>query len=216
MIFYPRDNILDWIIMKIDDRFSQIKIDVHSSHMSGIRHFYFQQVNIHHQQQVYFLPEVQLSIGLKPLIKSTVNTGPELELDFKRGKQLAINGQMDLARLLDLNQKGGLLHIDADFTFEKWNEPPVHGQLSLKSDAPISIVNDLEVQGAVLDASLDRGRLDISRLKFNRPVALSSTGHLDVNWNNVPSSFYQVQGTYQTNGSKTEFQQNGRLDQWLP
>ncbi len=164
----------------------------------------------------YYFPEVRVSLGLRPVFKARIFTGPEMILSLYRNGKVSLLGEISLEEVFPELAMQGIIWLDGHAYFENWNDLPEKGEIKAKGREQLRLGDTIQVDDLFFQAALLGNRLDITRLEAGAPVEFSCSGQVQLDADNPGRSLYQVQGHFTLAGERTPFEQRGRLMDLLP
>jgi|GEM_PF-2303584 len=215
-MFFPTQIFWERGFREADQRVPEMRMSRESLLDSGWTGVRMQGVKISHADSTYVLPVVRARLGLSPLIRIEVDTGPEMVLGVKRGREVFLKGEADLSQMIPDRDVEGLIRADVLAVFDSWGQPPAMGRAELESSSPLALSRDLRLDGFFLEAALREEQLEILQLEFKEPAELECTGSVALNWSSPLESTYRVQGNISLGGGSTPFEQQGRIKDLVP
>ncbi|MFW6388288.1 MAG: hypothetical protein ACOCY9_00140 [Desulfohalobiaceae bacterium] len=210
-LFFPRQTYWDWLLSAAAGNIPGLHIST-----QGLSHASWRSIRIHrlqldYQERTLVLPNVDLHLGLSPLLQANTHAGDQMDIRLERGRQVHVQGQGDLSELLPAEDLKGTIDLQAQLKFQTWEQPPVQGKLKLQSNSQIQLSRGLVLEDLKLDARLRDNRLLINSLQTQAPIHFSCTGQVQLQWSDLLASEYQVQGELQSSEQPMPFNQQGQL-----
>ncbi|NJB68646.1 hypothetical protein GGQ74_002319 [Desulfobaculum xiamenense] len=160
------------------------------------------------------MDEARLELGLAPLARLVLVTGPELRADLFRGRTLVVNGGAELSRLFEGRGLSGVLNVSADC---RWNTGfegyPNAGNIELTAES-LTLPDGTEARGLNIGADLNGKNVLIRKVAAEEPLRLRARGTAELRKN----FFYTrvlLDGDLQTGDQRIPFRREDRLERLL-
>jgi hypothetical protein len=157
----------------------------------------------------FTLPEADIRIGLFPLVRLAVRTGPVLNVSLGMTRHVSFEGGIELSALVDDGSAKGVVNATGELGLASLSGPPQSGTISLK--APSLTVSGVAVRQASMDGTLDGSKLTVTGFSVAGPVPLEAKGTADLNWKDLPASRVQATGTITVGQTRQPFTKSGPL-----
>jgi hypothetical protein len=160
----------------------------------------------------FTLPEADIRLGLFPLVRVAIKTGPVLDVSVGLFKRVAFEGGVELSVLTGDDSARGVVNATGELALASltdFSEPPQSGTISLK--APSLVVSGTAVRQAAMDGILAGNKLTVTGFSVAGPLPVEAKGTADLNWKDLPSSRVQATGTITVGSTKQPFTKSGPL-----
>jgi len=214
--FFPRESLWHYLMSKADHKHEAVRFIRYDLIEAEWNKTLINNLEISFRNHEYFLPEIQITLGLRPFLQAVVNTGPEIKLKLETRKKLSALGEIDLAGLLPGQGMTGNLWINGNIFFQTWSQPPAGGTIELESRGELKLEDSLDIENLKLQTVLADNRLEIRNLSMKKPLDFTCSGHVLLNWDNLIRSNYDVQGHFRMADDSVAFEQRGVIADLIP
>ncbi len=214
--FFPREALWRHLIHKVDESIEPMHIIRYEIVRAGRLHAVIKNLEITRGETVFFVPALEVRLGLSPLIRAVVDTGQELTVSLHFRKKLSVQGELDLGKILPGPAMTGDLRLNGEVFFQEWDKPPSRGNFKLESRGSLKLNDSLTVKNLAVEAMLVENRLEIVEIRTREPLELTCSGQAVLDWGNLPRSTYQVRGHFILGDQKKTFEQGGRIAGLFP
>lgn len=160
------------------------------------------------------IDEARLEVGLAPLVRLTISTGPELTAELYEGKKLLVTGSAQAEKLLSGRHFSGVVDLLADCQWQDgWTRYPSTGNVDIYADQ-LQLPNGAMASKVRLDMDLRGERGIIRTLSAAGPLPMAAQGTVEFR-KNLFFSRVALNGTIGSGEGRIPFARENRLTRLL-
>ena len=213
-LFMPWEVVWSSLLSKADSKLSAVEIqwrDVPDAHINSVRIAGLQLTTPFARVS---LPECSLRLGLSPLVKvGIVSGGQQLQISLDSDKRIALQGAIDPGEIVEGHKVEGVVEVNGAFLFPDWKTPrPDKGTLELAASRLLAL-GSIEAEGVLIRTELEGDTLRINSFSLQKPFPIEGKGSVVLNFSDLLSSTYQIEGTIRLGDIVQPFTREGSLRQ---